>query len=153
MDSLALVPWITPIITAVVTYIKMQGAQKAADKAAEIIGEKTIEASINMGQKALATLRSKFIVKGDVKAQQALANVEQDPTDEDYQQKLVKETARLASADPIFTQELKILAKNVAITQAGGVTIQNDAPSYGAQGVFQGPVHFDQRIMRDASHE
>src|SRR5947208_826826 len=119
VDPSALIPLISPIITAVVTYIKTQGAQKASDKAAEVIGEKSTEAAMSLGQRAWTLLRSKFSAKADVKAQQALTNVEQDPDDKDYQQKLVKETVRLASADPSFTQELKVLAENVHIAQSG----------------------------------
>jgi hypothetical protein len=153
MDPSVLIPWISPIIIAVVTYIKTQGTQKASDKAAEVIGEKATERAISIGQKALTLLRSKFSVKADTKAQQALANVEQDPNDEDYQQKLVKETARLASADPAFAQELKVLAETVNIAQSGSVAIDNKSSNYGAQGVFNAPLSFDQRTMRDTSHE
>jgi hypothetical protein len=153
MDLSAFIPWISPIITAVITYIKAQGVQKAGDKAAEVIGEKATEMTMSIGQKALTVLRSKFSVKADTKAQQALENVEQDPDDEDYQHKLVKETARLASTDPVFAQELKVLAENVSIAQSGGVTIDNKASNYGAQGVFNAPINFDQRLMKDIPHE
>ena len=78
-----------------------------------------------------------------------LANVEQDPDDKDYQQKLVKETTRLASADSTFAQELKVLAENVAIAQSGSVIIDNKASNLGAQGVFNAPVKFDNRAMKD----
>lgn len=153
VDPSALIPWISPIISAVVTYIATQGAQKAGDKAAEIVGEKATETTLTLGQKALALLRSKFFAKTDAKAQQALKNVEQDPDDEDYQQKLVKETARLASTDPTFAQELKVLAENVTIAQSGGVAIDNKAPNYGAQGVFNAPVSFDHRTVKDTPRE
>src|SRR5256885_582313 len=149
MDPSAFIPWISPIITAVITYIKAQGVQKAGDKAAEVIGEKATETTISMGQKALTVLRSKFSATADTKAQQALANVEQDPDDEDYQHKLVKELTRLINADPTFAQDLKVLAEHVAITQAGGVTIDNKASNYGAQGVFNAPVQFDSRQVKD----
>ncbi|SRR6266487_3278608 len=149
MDPSALVQWLSPVITAVVMYIKTQGAQKASDKAAEVIGEKATETTLSLGQKALTLLRSKLSIDANTKAQQALANVEQDPNDEDYQQKLVKETARLASADPAFAQELKVLAENVALAQTGGVTIDNKASNQGAQGVFNAPVQFDNRVMKN----
>lgn len=149
MDSSALTSWIGPIITAIVMYIKTQGAQKAGDKAAEIVGEKATEMTLNTGQKALSLLRSKFFAKSDAKALCILENVEKDPDDEDYQQKLVKETARLASADPSFVRELKVLAERVTIVQSGSVIIDNKAPSYGAQGVFNAPVQFDNRSMKD----
>ncbi len=153
VDPSALIPWISPIISAVVTYISTQGAQKAGDKAAEIVGEKATETTLSLGQKALILLRSKFSAKANPKAQQALANVEQDPDDEDYQQKLVKETARLANADPTFAQELKVLAEKVNIAQSGSITIDNKASNYGAQGAFYAPVSFDQRTMGDTPHE
>jgi hypothetical protein len=151
VDPSALIPWISPVITAVVAFIKTQGSQKAGEKAAEVIGEKVTEGILDKGEKALAILRSRFATKADAKAQQALANVEQDPDDEDYQQKLIKETARLASADPSFTQDLKVLAENVAIAQSGSVTIDNKAPNQGAQGVFNAPVQFDHRTMKDTT--
>jgi hypothetical protein len=149
VDPSALIPWITPIITAVVAFIKTQGAQRAGEKAAEVLGEKATEATLNTGEKALATLRARFSAKADAKAQRALANVEQDPDDEDYQQKLVKETARLASADSTFAQDLKVLAENVAIAQSGSVIIDNKASNLGAQGVFNAPVQFDNRVTKD----
>jgi len=83
LDPSTLIPWISPIITAVIMYIKTQGAQKAGDKAAEVIGEKATEMTMSTGQKALTLLRSRFSAKADRKAQQALANVEQDPNDDD----------------------------------------------------------------------
>lgn len=149
VDPSTLIPWISPIITAVVAFIKTQGAQKAGEKAAEVIGEKATEATLSRGEKALATLRSWFAAKADAKAQQALANVEQDPDDEDYQQKLAKETVRVASADPIFAQDLKVLADNVTLAQAGGVAIDNKASNMGAQGVFNAPVQFDNRQVKE----
>jgi len=149
VDLSGFIPWISPIITAVVAFIKTQGARKAGEKAAEVIGEKATEATLNKGEKALATLRARFSAKADAKAQQALTNVEQDPDDEDYQQKLVKETARLASTDPTFAQDLKVLAENVAIAQSGSVIIDNKASNLGAQGVFNAPVEFDNRAMKD----
>jgi hypothetical protein len=149
MDPSALISWISPIINAVAVFIKTQGAQKAGEKAAEVIGEKATEATLHKGEKALAILRTRFSAKADAKAQQALANVEQDPDDKDYQQKLVKETARLASADSAFTQELKMLAENVAIAQSGSVVIDNKAPNQGAQGIFNAPVQFDNRTVKD----
>src|SRR6266480_1383585 len=141
VDPSALIPWISPIIIAIVAFIKTQGAQKAG----EVLGEKVTEATLNKGEKALAILRARFSAKADAKAQRALANVEQDPDDEDYQQKLVKETARLADTDPTFAQDLKVLAENVAIAQSGSVAIDNKASNLGAQGVFNAPVQFDNR--------
>ena len=121
----------------------------AGDKAAEIIGEKATETTISLGQKAFTELRSKFSLQADMKAQQALANVEQDPDDEDYQQKLVKEIARLANVDPSFAQELKLLARNVTIAQPSILTIDNKASNQGVQGIFNAPVQFDNRVMKD----
>ena len=149
-DPAALIQWISPIITAVVTYIKIRGSQMAGDKAAEIIGEKATETTISLGQKAFTELRSKFSLQADMKAQQALANVEQDPDDEDYQQKLVKEIARLANVDPSFAQELKLLARNVTIAQPSILTIDNKASNQGVQGIFNAPVQFDNRVMKDS---
>jgi hypothetical protein len=141
--------WIAPIITAAITYIKTQGTQKAADKVAEVVGEKAGDGAISTGGKALSLLRSQFLAKTDEKAKLALANVEQYPDDDDYRDKLIKETARLASADPTFAQELKVLGENVAIAQSGSVIIDNKAPNYGGQGVFNGPVHFGNHSMKD----
>lgn len=149
VDPSALLPWIAPIITTVVTYMRTQGIQKSADKMAEVVGEKAAEETLRKGEKALTFLRSHFFAKADEKAKRALANVEQDPDDEDYRQKLMKETARLASADPTFAQHLKALGGHMATAQSGGVTIENKAPNYGAQGVFNNPVHFNQRTTKD----
>jgi hypothetical protein len=148
IDPATLLPLVSPVIAAVVTFIKTQGTQKAGEKAAEILGEKATEAAIEKGQKALTLLRDRFSAKADTKAQHALVNVEQDPDDEDYQKKLMKETARLASADPTFAQDLKVVAEHVAIAQSGSVTIENTASNYGAQGVFNESVHFDNRKVK-----
>ncbi len=121
IDPSTLIPLVSPVVAAVVAFIKTQGAQKAGEKA----------------------------LKADAKAQQALVNLEQDPDDEDYQQKLVKETARLASTDSTFAQDIKVLAENVAIAQSGSVAIDNKASNFGAQGVFNAPIQFDNRKIND----
>jgi hypothetical protein len=149
IDQSLLISWISPVITAMATYIKTQGVQKAADKAMEVIGEKAVENTVGKGQKALTLLHSQFFAKADAKAKQALANMEQNPDDENYQQELIKETARLASIDSAFAQELRLLAEKEVVAQPGSVIIHNDAPSYGAQGVFSAPVHFDNRTIKD----
>lgn len=149
IDQSLLISWISPVITAVATYIKTQGVQKAADKAMEVIGERAVENTVGKGKKALSLLHSQFFAKVDAKAKQALANVEQDPDDENYQQELIKETVRLASTDDAFAQELRLLAEKGAVTQPSSVIIHNNAPSYGAQGVFSAPVHFDNRTVKD----
>ncbi len=145
MDPTLLVPLVSPLVAAVVAYLKGEAAKKAGEKAAEVVGEKAGEAVAGAGPRLLATLRDRFTEKADPKAQQALTLVEQDPDDADYQQKLVKETARLAAADPGFAQELRVLAEQAIIGQPGGVAIDNQASNYGAQGVFHAPVSFDQR--------
>jgi hypothetical protein len=150
MDPAALIPLIGPAIMAATAYLRDHAAEKAGEKAAEAVGTEAGKALASVGPKALATLRGWFVTKSDPKAQQALANVEQDPTDDDYQHKLLKETARLASLDPAFAQELKILAEQVTVAQSGSTvqTINNQAPNQGAQGVFNAPVSFDS-IRRD----
>ena len=146
MDPASLVPVVSSLVAAVVAYMKSEGAKKAQEKAAEVIGEKAGEAVAGVGPRALATLRTWFQRKADPKAQQALVLAEQDPDDADYQQKLVKETVRLAAADPAFAQELKVLADHVGIAQSGSVIIDNTAPNQGAQGVFNAPVTFNRKV-------
>src|SRR5215212_9779376 len=109
MDPSALFPLISPLIAAATAYLCGQAAQKAGEKAAEAIGTKVGEAAARDGSRVLATIRGFFNKHSDPKAQRALADLELDPDDAGYQQKLIKETARLASADPIFAQELKVL--------------------------------------------
>ncbi len=145
MDPTMLIPLVSPVVAAVVAYLKGEAAEKAGEKVAEVAGEKAGEAIAGAGPRLLATLRDRFTEKADPKAQQALTLVEQDPDDTDYQQKLVKETARLAAADLRFAQELRVLAEQANIVQPGGVYIDNKAPSYGPQGVFHAPITFDQR--------
>lgn len=149
VDPSTLLSWITPIVAAVATHIKTQDGQKTADKGADALSDKIAEETVSVGQKVLGLLRARFLAKADEKAKQALANVEQDPDDEDYQKKLAKETARLASTDLTFAQELKVLGKNVAVAQSGSVTIDNKASNYGAQGVFNAPVQFHNRSIKD----
>jgi len=145
LDPSALLPIITPVVTATIAYIRDEAAKKAGAKAVEAIGEKAGEAVAGIGPKALTTLRAWFQKKSDSKATQALANVIQDPSDQDYQQKLIKETVRIASTDPAFTQELKILAEQVTIAQPNSMvqTINNQAPNQGAQGIFTASVTFN----------
>ncbi len=151
VDPSALLPWITPIITTVVTYIRTQAIQKTADKVTEAVSGKAAAEAMNTGEKALTFLRTHFFAKADEKAKRALADVEQDPDDEDYRKKLAKETARLASADPTFAQHLKALGGHITDAQAGSVTIESQGDNYGAIGVFHSPVHFNQRTAKDES--
>ena len=145
MDPSTLVPLLTPLITAAAHYLKNQAAQKVGEKAAEVIGEKAGEAIVNTGPKTLDTLRSWFKKKEDLKAEQALELVEQNPDDIDYQQKLVKETARISVTDPTFEQELKILAGTAVVAQPGSnvQTINNQSSNEGAQGIFNDVVNFN----------
>jgi CHAT domain len=71
------------------------------------------------------------------------ANVEYDPDDEDYQQKLIKEPARFANTDPDFAQELKVLAENVNIVHPGCVTIDNESINCSVQGGGNAPIIFN----------
>lgn len=145
MDPTLLVPLVSPLVAAAAAFLKGEVATTAGAKAAEVVGAKAGEAAAEAGPRLLAALRARFAAQADPKAQQALALVEQDPDDPDYQQKLVKETARLAAADLGFAQELRVLAKQATIVQPGAVAIDNQASNYGAQGVFHAPVTFDQR--------
>jgi hypothetical protein len=147
MDPTALLSLVSPLVAAVAAYLREEGATAAGGKAAEVIGERAGAAVADIGPRALATLRNWFRKEADAKAQQALTLVEQDPDDTDYQQKLVKETARLAAATSAFARELRVLAGRATVVQSGGVAIDNAAPNYGAQGVFHAPVRFDQRKL------
>lgn len=149
IEPSTLIPFVSPVIATVVAFIKTQGAQKAGEKAAEVIGEKVTEATIDKGRKALILLHERFSSKADNKAQQALTSVERYPDDEDFQKKLIKETARLASTDAAFAQDLRILAEKVNIAQSGSVVIDNKASNLGAQGVFNAPVQFDNRGVKN----
>jgi hypothetical protein len=142
MDPAALIPLVSPVITAAVAYLRDEAARKAGEKAAETVGTEAGKAIVGIGPKALATVRAWFTKHNDTKAQQALTNVEQDPTDDDYQQKLIKETTRLASTEPAFAQELKILAEQVMIAQPGSTvqTFHNQDTIVGIQGQNTGTV-------------
>jgi formylglycine-generating enzyme required for sulfatase activity len=113
MDPTALIPLVTPIVKAVVDYIRNEGAQKAGEKALEKIGEKAGESVYDISGKSLEKLRSLFQKKDDKKAQKALQALEEDPHDDDYQHKLIKETARLAAADPAVAADLKTFAEHI----------------------------------------
>jgi len=66
----------------------------------------------------------------------------------------MKETARLASTDSTFAQELKkVQAENAHIPQSGSVTIDNRASNYGPQGVFYGSISFNHHITKDTHSE
>lgn len=142
MDPMALVPLVAPLVAAVVDYLKGAAAHKAGAKAAEVVGEKT-------GAAVFDALRRRFADRSDAQAGQALALVAQDPDDEDYRQKLIKETARLAAAEPAFAAELEALAARFARGPQGGATFANYAPNYGAQAEeFNAPVTITNAIPR-----
>lgn len=143
MDLSTLAAFVTPIVTAVIAYLQTEGLQKAGEKASEVIGEKAGETVSSIGPKALATMKGWFKHSPDAKAEKALADVEQDPDDVDYQQKLVKEAIRVASIEPAFAEELKVLAQQANFIQSGGVQINNNAPNQGAQGVFNAPININ----------
>ncbi len=122
---------VEPVITAIVAFIKMRSVQNAAGKATgfvlskstDFISDKATESTFEKGRKAFEMLRSRFLAQGDVKAEQALETLEQHPDDKVSQQTLVQETARLASTDPSFAQELQIFANNVVIAQSGSIHV------------------------------
>lgn len=130
LDPSALWPFVVPIVQGVVTYLKQEGAKTLDEKAVEKLGEKAGESAFGAGSKSLAKLRALFQNKDDKKAQKALQAVEEDPDDKDYQDKLIKETIRLAATDSAVANELKVLAQNVMIALPGSVvTTFSNAPS------------------------
>lgn len=133
---------ISGVVAATVKYLlASEGMQKAAEKAMEKVGELGGEALVNAGKNALAKLRTVLTSKGNTakKATTALTNLEDDPTDEDYQRKLVSELEKLSATDPQLRTLLEHLS--VEVQQAGGQpgTVQGTATVSGEARVF-GPV-------------
>ena len=153
MELAALFTLVSPIIGTVSKYLKNKLLKRIEDKALETIEEKTGDAVSELGSRAFAILRAWFQKKNDHKAQQALSLAEEDPLDDDYRDKLIKETARVAAADSEFLNELKKIASEVKGITSDVIVqnIDNKAPNQGAQGVFNAPVNIGQNPKDDRS--
>jgi hypothetical protein len=147
-----LVALATPVVSGIIAYLKSEAAiRKGSESAVGAIGTKAGQELVHLGGKGISLLKGVFIAKNDAKAVRALQNAEEDPEDSDYADKLLKETARLAAADPDFALQLTRLGREFSSAPQGGATlhIQNTASNYGQQGVFNGPVYGPGQPPRD----
>lgn len=114
---------ISGVVSAAVKYLLVsKGLETAAQKATEKIGELGGEALVNVGKNALLKLRDALAQRGDAakKAQKALDDVEDDPTDEDYQRKFATELDKLAANDGHVRALLEQLSAEVEKTKGAG---------------------------------
>jgi hypothetical protein len=128
------------VVAATVKYLlASKGAELAAGKAAEKIGEKGGEALINAGRDAFTRLKAALGRRGAEaeKANRALANVEAEPDDKAYQEKLTAELEKLAASDAELRKLLEELSAEVQ--QAGGPVAQGSVNVSG-QGRIYGPT-------------
>ncbi|MBA3945517.1 MAG: hypothetical protein H0X37_13240 [Herpetosiphonaceae bacterium] len=151
---------ISGVVSAAVKYLlTSKGLDTAAQKATEKIGTMGGEALINVGKNALTKLREALGQRGDAakKAQKALADVEDDPADVDYQQKLATELDKLAAADGQLRTLLEQLSAEVEkVNGKNDVRMHHQQISGYAQvgaavagdvhgGIHLGPMNFGER--------
>jgi hypothetical protein len=100
------------VVVAIAKYIAMS---KLGEKAVEKVGEAGGDAIVAVGKRAYERLTALVHRPGkeDPKVAKSLANVEEDPEDEDYQAKLTKELGALAGRDPEARELLLQLVKDV----------------------------------------
>jgi hypothetical protein len=142
---------IAGVVTAVVKYlVAKKSAEIVGDKALEKIGESGGEALVETGKKAFTGIKQALTGRGDAakKANKALADVEEDPTDEDYQHKLANELEKLAANDTELRSLLEHLSSVVQQAQTqitgnvhGTVNVSGQGKIYGpTAGVNFGPI-------------
>lgn len=133
--------------------IPLVGAIAAHTLSSRSVAPELLQATVERDQVLSAGAQAKPLIVaqlrqlGDTKATKAWADLEEDPEDEDYRSKLVKELTRLAQAHPDFARELGRIAESLpgAGAQAGGVNIANYASNQGFQGNSYAPITIDNR--------
>lgn len=131
------------IVTAIVKYLLASKASEiVGQKALEKVGESGGEALVEAGKHAFDGIKHALGTHGEdaKKANKALQDVEEDPTDEDYQHKLASELEKLAAHDADLRNLLEQLSSVVqqAQTQISG-TVQGMINVSG-QGQIYGPT-------------
>jgi len=134
---------IAGIVAAVVKYLTAsKGAEIVGEKAMEKVGEASGEGLVNIGKHAYDGIKHALIKRGEhaKKADNALEDVEEDPTDEDYQRKLATELEKLAAHDADLHNLLEHLSTIVqqAQTQISG-SVQG-LVNVSGQGKIYGPT-------------
>lgn len=127
LDPNTFLPWLAPLVGTITAYLKNR---KKPDE-----GSKIAEETLYIGQKLLSVLQTH--VTQDASAKQALVNVEMDPEEDLYQQKLIKEITRLAHANPTFARMLQEASGTTSGEQA---TTTNTFVNYGTNNGLQGSV-------------
>jgi len=107
------------VVSAIAKYLAVS---KVTEKALEQAGEAGGEALVGVGKEALGRLRQVLGGRDESaqKAVKALADIEEDPDDEDYQGKLTKELTNLAADDEELRGLLARLSQAV-LAFTGGV--------------------------------
>lgn len=110
------------VVKAAAAYL---ATTKAAETAGDILAKAGAEAVVGAGKSAWERLRKAVGGGGDDarKAETALANLDSDPADEDYQNKLAKELTALAATDPGLRDLLVELTAQM--TAPGGAVVIN----------------------------
>ena len=131
MEPNTIFSWLTPLVGTVTAYLKNR---KKPDE-----GSTIAEETLRLGQKLLGILQTHMTP--DATARQALANMEIDPEEDLYQQKLTKEILRLAQANSSFASKLQELSGAASDQQATTTnTFVNKGSNKGFQGSVQGSV-------------
>jgi hypothetical protein len=84
-------------------------------------------------------LESAIVKQGTEDERADLANFARNPTR--YAASMEQVISDLAKRDPALAAQLVALAQSGATQPQAGVAIQNNAPNYGAQGMFNAPVN------------
>ncbi|HEY4036766.1 MAG TPA: hypothetical protein VGL94_22645 [Ktedonobacteraceae bacterium] len=131
------------IVGTMVKYLLANKAPEiAGQKAVEKIGEAGGQALTDAGKQAFHGIKQALTKRGEnaKKANKALTDVEEDPTDEDYQRKLTNELEKLAASDTDLRGLLEHLSSVMqqAQTQISGKV--EGAVNVSDQGKIYGPT-------------
>lgn len=149
MDPASLLQVVTPVVQATILYLRERGLKKASDKAVETVGTKAGEGLSNISKRAFTTLQNWFDKEEDNKAKGVLEMVELDPHDDDFAQKLVTETTRVAEVNPKFMAELRLLADELTSEPNNIAQVYNNyAPNKGVQGAVNSSITIN-NTLRD----
>src|SRR5436305_11464842 len=114
-DPVTLGVIITGLVGAYKAYTEYKAAVVKAEEKKEAAPTKSAEAA--KGEQAAPLIKAAVLQHGDDKDRNALAQFEDEP--DDYRGVLESKLARLADRNPVFAQQLQMLAQQ-ANSQTGG---------------------------------
>jgi hypothetical protein len=150
------------IVTAIVKYLLANKASEIVEqKALEKVGESSGEAIVKAGKYAFDSIQHALESRSDAakQATKALIDLREDPSDEDYQQKLTIELEKLAEHDADLSNQLEHLSSLVQQTQTqisgnvqGMINVSGQGSIYGpAAGVNTGTMEGGTYNINDKS--